>query len=94
LSFTGKQKAGLRRLFALSETAYFCAGAADWAASVAGTAETAASVAGTAEATAASVAGAVAGATGAAAFSPQADKDKANRAAINAERFIFFPIEQ
>jgi len=94
---TDKQKAGLRRLFASSESAYFVAGAADGVASVAGTAEAAtASIAGAAEAGAsvagAAATGAAAGAAVSAAFSPQADKDRANRTAIKAERFIFFPI--
>jgi len=62
-----------------SDACYFAAGAATGAASVAGTAEAAASVAGAA----------ATGAAVSAAFWPQADKDRANRAAIKAERFIF-----
>jgi hypothetical protein len=81
------KKADLRRLFYRAGVAsYFAAGAA------AGAGADAASAAGAAAgAEAVSTAGAGAAGAGAAASLPQADKDKANTAAIRADSFISFP---
>jgi hypothetical protein len=85
------KKADLRRLFCWVRLAYFFAGSAAGAeagaiaASAAGVATGAASGAGAGAATGA---GASAGVS--AGFWPQAVKDKANRATIRAERFIFY----
>jgi hypothetical protein len=80
---TKEKKADLRRLF-ITYLAYFFAGSA---AGAAAGAEAAGAAAG---AEAASTAGAAAGA-GAAACLPQADRDRANTAAIRADNFISFP---
>jgi hypothetical protein len=85
---TANKKADLRRLFYQAESAsYFAAGAA--------TAEAAAGseAAGAATAEAAAGAGAAAGAAGAGASAclPQADRDRANTAAIREVNFISFP---
>jgi hypothetical protein len=74
--------------FFIESCGYYLA-AAGAAASVAGAAGAAASVAEAATGAAASVAGAATGAVVSAAFSPQADRDRASRAATRAENFIF-----
>jgi hypothetical protein len=77
LGFCAIKKADLRRLFCHASKAYCATGAAAGA-------EAASAAAGAEAATSA------AGAAVSAAFSPQADRDRANRAAIRAELFILF----
>jgi hypothetical protein len=82
-----KQKAGIAGfLLSYCLLNYFAAGAASDAAAGAAASDAAGAAAG-AEASAAG-----AGAAVSAAFSPQAVKERANRAATRAERFICFPL--